>query len=274
MQQGKQKFSSQEAKLLIQGDLEQASTNQLTVAEWLEIIKNNVGLLVEKEVGSYEFAHLSFQEYFVAVELKKLIQANPDNEDILIQNFLNSSWAETIRLYAAQSEDNTKIIKFALHHNTIASLSLAYDCLQEGGKQKVDKQTQNQLETILVSGLESGEPEIAKIAAQVSLSRRLNRLLVIDNNTSIDRNYINCAEYRLFVDEQLNSQSHFASGSATRPITGISYQNAIGFCTWLNSNASSLINGNGDAENIYYYRLPTMPESQEIGAIQTSQQLE
>ena len=107
------------------------------------------------------------QRYLAAVELKKLIQADKNQENILIQHFLNSSWAETIRLYAAQSQDNTKLVQCALQAPTVASWSLAYDCLQEGGKQKVDKQTQNQLETILVSGLESGEPEIAKTRSHV-----------------------------------------------------------------------------------------------------------
>ncbi len=274
MERGTQKFDSPAAKLLIQEDLEKASTNQMTVEEWLEMIKNNVGLIVEKEIGSYEFAHLSFQEYLAAVELKKLIQADKDRENILIQNIPNSNWAETIRLYAAQSEDNTKIIQVALQNSTVASLSLAYDCLQEGGKQKVDRETQRQLEQRLVSGLESSEPEITKMAAQVSLSRRLNRLLVIDDNISIDRSYINCAEYQLFVDEQLNSQFRFQSGSAVRPITGISYENAIGFCTWLNGSGSCFISNNGNAENIYYYRLPTVQETQEIAATQASQQLE
>jgi predicted NACHT family NTPase len=67
-----------------------------------------IGLLVHKE-QYYQFAHLSFQEYLAACQIKKSNQ-----ESLLIKQIANSSfanskwWEETILLYAAQSEEATK----------------------------------------------------------------------------------------------------------------------------------------------------------------------
>ncbi len=266
MIRGTQKFTAKESKLLIKETLEKAPNNKLTVEEWLEVIKNDVGLIVEKETGSYEFAHLSFQEYLAAVQVKASNQ-----ENILIQNFQNSTWAETIRLYAALS-DTTQLIECAIQNRSITSLSLAYDCWKEG--KYTEPQTQTALEEMLESGLESSQPDIAKMAAQVKLSRRLNNLYDIDDNVAIDCTYITHAEYQLFIDQQLSSQTHFSSGNAQRPIINVTYQNALKFCAWLNlstispanNNARLVGNNSNNIQNDYYYRLPTENEVKNISA--------
>ncbi|MEA5595700.1 SUMF1/EgtB/PvdO family nonheme iron enzyme [Rivularia sp. UHCC 0363] len=251
MKRGTQKFTAQESKSLIQEILEKAPSNKLTVEEWLEVIKNDVGLIVEKETGSYEFAHLSFQEYLAAV------QVNASNQErILIDNFQNSTWAETIRLYAALS-DTTQLIEFALQNRNIASLSLAYDCWKEG--KSIELETQTKLENMLESGLKSSEPDIAKMAAQVKLSRRLNNLYDINDNVAIDCTYITYAEYQLFINEQLNLRTNFSSNDAQKPIIDVTYQDALKFCAWLNLNSTFLINN-------YYYRLPIENEVRSISA--------
>ncbi|NJL64236.1 MAG: hypothetical protein HC903_23440 [Methylacidiphilales bacterium] len=76
---------------------------------FIKHIRDDCGLLVEKEIGIYEFAHLSFQEYLSAVEIKESNQ-----EDILIGNINNSWWAETIRLYAAVN-DATNLIQAVIN---------------------------------------------------------------------------------------------------------------------------------------------------------------
>nr|MDJ0595885.1 SUMF1/EgtB/PvdO family nonheme iron enzyme [Pleurocapsa sp. MO_226.B13] len=165
------------------------------------------------------------------------------------------------RLYAAQS-DATNLIQKAIENPTVNSLTLALDCLQES--LKVEPAIREQLEEMLEAGLESPEPEVAKLAAEVRLSRRLSSLFEIDENLEIDPSYITCAEYQLFVDQQLNSGERFQAGSAKRPITGISWENALGFCAWLSSKAQSDAVGND--ESVYYYRLPTATEAQNYPA--------
>lgn len=266
MRRKTREFTLSQGQELIQAELERVAGSLLTPFQFLKQIKEVSGLLVERELGVYEFAHLSFQEYLAAAQVKELQQDN-----LLTENLQDPWWAETIRLYAAQS-DASNLIRQALVKPTVNSLTLALDCLQEC--LKVEPAIREQLEEMLEAGLESSDLQIAELAAEVKLSRRLNNLFKIDENLEIDTDYITCAEYQLFVNEWLNSQFHFQPGSAKRPITGISYQYAIQFCTWLNANASSFISNNGDTEDVYYYRLPTFQETQEIAARQESQQLE
>ncbi len=157
-------FIPSEGKLLIQNKLTTV-TNQIESEEFLKQIETVSGLLVEKEQGVYEFAHLSFQEYLAAAQIKELSQ-----ENLLIDNFHDSWWAETIRLYAAQS-NSTNLILEALKNQTVDSLTLAYDFLQEG--LSVTQDVRQELERILEEGLNSTDPEIANLAAQVRLARRL-----------------------------------------------------------------------------------------------------
>ncbi|MEM9274318.1 MAG: NACHT domain-containing protein [Cyanobacteria bacterium P01_F01_bin.143] len=122
-------------------------TIKISLEVFIQQIKNVCGLIVEKELGIYEFAHLSFQEYLAAVEIK-----DSNQEKILINNLNDSWWHETIRLYVAQS-DATNIILAALETPTIDTMALAYDCLDEG--LSVDAEVRAELETMLEDDLEN-----------------------------------------------------------------------------------------------------------------------
>ncbi|MDJ0597026.1 MAG: NACHT domain-containing protein, partial [Pleurocapsa sp. MO_226.B13] len=111
---------------LIDDELKSVASNSLTAAEFLIQMKEVSGLLVERELGVYEFAHLSFQEYLAAAQVRALQQDN-----LLTENLQDPWWAETIRLYAAQS-DASNLITAALSENTVAALKLALDCQEEG----------------------------------------------------------------------------------------------------------------------------------------------
>ncbi len=256
MERETRSFDRAEVVELIYHQLATVDEN-LTPELFLAEIKDVCGLLVEKQLGIYEFAHLSFQEYLAAAQVKKI-----QRENILIDNFANSWWAETIRLYASQG-DATRLIEKALNNSDVYSLTLAYDCLEEG--LEINPDVRERLEDILERGLESSDPSIFKIAAEVKLSRRLRNLLVIDEDRSIDQSFITCAEYQLFVNEWLNSGEHFQPESAQRPIICISYQNALKFCVWL-TKTYSLALGNQESDEDYYYRLPTPTEVQNYPA--------
>lgn len=125
----------------------QKVTIEMTPEAFIELIKDVCGLIIEKELGIYEFAHLSFQEYLAAVEITK-----SGREQILINNLQNSWWHETIRLYVAQN-DATNIIQAALKVSTVDSMALAYDCLEES--LSVDTEVREELENRLEMDLES-----------------------------------------------------------------------------------------------------------------------
>ena len=57
----------------------QKVTREMTPQDFIELIKDVCGLLIEKGLGVYEFAHLSFQEYLAAVEI-----TTSNQEQILI----------------------------------------------------------------------------------------------------------------------------------------------------------------------------------------------
>lgn len=136
---------------IIQNRLASVSSNASTSTEFLKEIREVSGLLIAKEEGTYEFAHLSFQEYLASVEIRKsnnlqqlLIKALQDSQQL-------SWWSETIRLYAAQG-DSSGIIRAAIQASTADALALAFDCLEEG--ERVDPGVRQELETLLDQGLE------------------------------------------------------------------------------------------------------------------------
>ena len=154
MQGETREFTLPEGSAFIQKKLAKVAGNELTPEVFLKQVKEVSGLLVERELGSYEFAHLSFQEYLAAAEIKELQQ-----ESLLIEKIQDSWWAETLRLYAAQS-DATKLIQTVLEAPTVNALVLALDLRQEG--LEIDSEIREELEAMLEAGLESPDPHLAQ----------------------------------------------------------------------------------------------------------------
>ncbi|MDX2215546.1 MAG: NACHT domain-containing protein [Oculatellaceae cyanobacterium bins.114] len=235
-------FTLLQASLLIQEKLTAVTGNTLYPELFLQQVEHVSGLIVEKQPGVYEFAHKSFQEYLASVQIKEMNQ-----EFVLIRNIDEPWWEETIRLYAAQG-DATYLIQTALSRDTIASLTLAYECLEEA--LSVHPMIRQYLEDTLEKGLESLNPVRFKLAVEVKLARRLRQLLPIDEHLEIDREYITCAEYQLFMDESLKAgetyqpshweSSRFAPGEAQKPITGVRVNDAEEFCNWLTQRSNNL----------------------------------
>ena len=97
--------------------------------QWVEQIVEVSELLVEKTNRVYEFAHLSFQEFFAAAEIKDL-----ERDFILFENFEETEWRETILLYSAQVKP-TSLVKEACRRNNLYALQLGYDCIRESPHQ-------------------------------------------------------------------------------------------------------------------------------------------
>jgi predicted NACHT family NTPase len=235
MKQNTREFTPALGAQLIQAKLRSIMGKKADATQFLKQIENTTGLLAEREQGVYEFAHKSFQEYLAAVELTDSTQA-----DILTEKIQDAWWDETIRLYAAQT-DATHLVKAALQNPTITSLTLAYDCVEEG--LSIEPEVRQALETKLDVGLESPDSDLFKLTAEVKLARRLNRLIRIDEKTEIDNSLITCAEYQLFIEEKRNNRENrqpdhwrsyqFPQGDAAKPILGVRASDAEEFCQWL-----------------------------------------
>jgi len=243
-------FNPTQGEELIAEELEKIACGALNSAQFLKQIKEVSGLLVERELGVYDFAHLSFQEYLAAAQVKELQQDN-----ILTENIQDPWWTETIRLYAAQS-DASNLINVALEENTVEALILALDCEEEA--LRIQPEVRQQLTDKLDKGLESYEPEVFNLAVEVKLTKRLSQFLRIDEEQEIDTSNITWAEYQLFVNELGKSEPEFPGIKAKQPAIVEDWQDALDFCEWL-SNKSNLM-ANGLSEEKCYYRLPKQAE--------------
>jgi energy-coupling factor transporter ATP-binding protein EcfA2 len=98
--------------------------------EFLKQLQAVDALIAKEREGDYEFAHLSFQEYLAAVEVKETKQ-----EQIFLEALHDpkklSWWAETMRLYAAQT-DASELVNAILQEPNLEKLLLAWDFCQQG----------------------------------------------------------------------------------------------------------------------------------------------
>jgi energy-coupling factor transporter ATP-binding protein EcfA2 len=232
---------------------------QMSVTDFLKLVENVSGLLLERESGIYSFAHLTFQEYLAAMYIREKRLVN-----ILITYVSDIWWQESIRLYCAMA-DATPIIEACLVDNppSIPALILAFDCQKDA--LTLQAQSKAHLETILSQGMEDTDTQRQHIAAEVLLARRLRQMVYLKENIFIDTSLITCAEYQLFLDEQrgqrkYNQPDHwqsyrFSPGQGSFPVTGIRSSDAVAFCDWLT----------GREAGSWYYRLPFIGELKQIG---------
>jgi predicted NACHT family NTPase len=165
MKRQTQQFTLLTGSKIIQEQLASVAGIKFKSEIFLKEVAQFTGFLVEETSGRYKFAHSSFQEYLAASQVKEL-----NEESLLIDNFFDDNWSETIRLYAAQS-DATNLIIEAIKKPSVKGLKLAYYCLEEC--LSVQPEVREKLEEILVGNLESENEALRKLASDVLLARRL-----------------------------------------------------------------------------------------------------
>jgi energy-coupling factor transporter ATP-binding protein EcfA2 len=243
MLKGKRDIEAKEAEQVIAPHLALVST-ELNCADFLEIVQNTSGLLLERNPGIYGFAHLTFQEYLAAVYIRE-----ENLEHILVQRVSNSWWHETIRLYCALA-DATALIAACLTGNppSVQALSLALECQQEA--LKIHQSVRSQLDALLTQGIEDPDRERRRVVGEALLARRIQHMIHLEEETYIDTSLVNCAEYQVFLDEQLAHDtsydpdhwmtSAFPSGTGHAPVLGVRWADAMAFCEWLTVHESGL----------------------------------
>lgn len=221
---------------------------------FLKTIENSSGLLVEREVGVYSFAHLTFQEYLAAAHV---IDQKKEND--LVKLVDNSWWHETIRLYAAQS-DATNVIKACLasRNPSIPALTLAMECLEEAREVRPEMRA---IFKRIADSVDHPSAEVRHTAAQVFLMLRLRRFVRVDEAKYVDTTLISNGEYQLFLEENREKRAYhqpdhwsdfaYKSGDGRRPVVGVRPDDAEAFCEWLTERETS---GNWE------FRLPLASE--------------
>ena len=256
MMRERREFCLETGSEVIAHALKAVAGEMVSPTAFLKHIQTVSGLLVEREDNSYQFAHLSFQEYLAAAQTKEIRK-----EDCLINHLENSWWHETIRLYAANN-DTTAIVEAALDQPSITSLMIAYDCLDESKslsptvRQRVDDISSN-----------TADPAMAKLTAEVKLARRLTRLLRIDEDIQIDQSYITQNEFQLFLQETAPAAATESLSAPCGPVAIASLERALQFWRWLNSwEPIELLASDQESVGCSYYRLPTLAEAEQIKA--------
>jgi hypothetical protein len=98
---------------------------EVSVPEFLEQVVQVSELLVEQEGKTYEFSHLSFQEYLAAVEIVRLKQ-----EETLYDKLELSAWKATILFYA-NLVNPTRLLREVMSRQ---QADLAYEILRENSR--------------------------------------------------------------------------------------------------------------------------------------------
>ncbi|MDJ1182357.1 GUN4 domain-containing protein [Roseofilum casamattae] len=116
----------------------QSFDSSVDVKEFIKQVVEVSELLVKRD-DDYQFSHLSFQGYLAAKEIIRIQQ-----EELLIQNWQESWWRETILLYAAQVNPNG-LLRALINVGTSEAVALAYDCIKETPR-KVDAEIEKELQ--------------------------------------------------------------------------------------------------------------------------------
>lgn len=241
-----------------------ANINEHITKNWfVNVVRDEHGLLVEAEAGQYEFTHKTFQEYLASVYVKdesklgdlisKLSGIAADEE----------WWEETIRLYAAQT-DATPLIEKCLEQDPmpIPILRLASHLLAEALEMK--REIRAKLETTLRNAAEGEDMERRVLSVAAQLSTRTRFMVRLSPETAIDDTLVTNVEYQLFLDEMAQigrffypdhwDDIQFPKGRAFGVAAGIRPSDALEFCQWITKF---------DVEPTKY-RLPTKKEAETI----------
>jgi len=264
MLRGELTITREQAEMLIAASLTEVDPT-LPPRKFLDLVETRSGLLREKELGVYGFAHKAFQEYLAAV----YIGGERGNVQELVDRIGDDWWHETILLYCAQN-DATPLIEACLAGSSpsISMLRLALECRNEAQRMKLG--TRTRLDRLISQEAADQDPISRQDLAEALLGNRLsdNQLVPLSEaeDAFVSPSLINCIEYQLFLDEQQGDDAeqgsapdhwkdiHFPPGYGQYPVLGIRPSDATSFCTWLTDRE----------RNPWRYRLPKSDELQEI----------
>jgi len=208
---------------------------------FLDYACHRSGLLTEHRHGHYAFAHLTLQEYLAAA----LVPDHHTRRQHLVQNVSDPWWRETTLLWAANA-DASSVVEACLAENTVASLSLAYDCV--GQARELDSELRDRLDRILDAAPASSEQ--ARLLDGVAATRALHESHLLDGGSRL------CAR-PLSRDLWNRYAAHTGlpalPPSGTESATGLRPVDIHGFLSWLN----------GLFTDGTTYRLPTLDEARQ-----------
>ncbi len=201
--------------------------------DFLEMVRNSSGLLLERERGAYSFGHKNLQEYLAAAH----VRANRLERDLAA--FTEEEWwYETIRLYVAEA-DATPILEGCLRHvpPSLPALTLLVECIREA--QKVDRAWPATIASLITSS----DPEHGRIYGEAMCVIRRRGMAGIDELHAVDSRFVTNAEYQVFLDEvpaRANdfrpdhwTSPRFSEGEGSSPVTVSRNSQVEAFGEWM-----------------------------------------
>ena len=206
-------------------------SRDIAAAEFLTLVRNN-GLLVERENGSYAFAHLTFQEYLAAVYIHETPQAN-----LLASAVGDTWWRETILLYTAQA-DATDIVQACLNADTLPALALAFDCAATA--RSIAPEYRRKLGLLMTEEITTTDFARRRLLAGVAVVRQLHTAIPVERGGRVCTEPVARAVYELFLGETQNDKRSWPPTAPAEPdlvaTTGPWSRDAISFIDWLNEH--------------------------------------
>ena len=265
MKENKRGFKVGFAKNIIQDSLLEASGRKdISTKAFLDEIEENSSLIVQREIGYYEFSHRSFQEYLTSLEIGRLNQIQ-----LLIDNLEEQGWSETIRLFAS-NHDPSPIVTSALALEKVSAIKIAYECLLTSKGHLMSPYVRQRIENWVEENINSKDSKLSACASEIKLLQRIDddSFEPINRNAAISHGVVTCCEYQIFVEECSNKERHyypdslrslqFSQINAQHNVSGIRLSDAQLFCQWLTDRY---------LEKGLSYRLPTLNEEKyAIGA--------
>ncbi|MFF1767078.1 NACHT domain-containing protein [Streptomyces sp. NPDC058249] len=203
------------------------------------------GLLVERELGVWAFAHFTLQEHLAAQHIRQ-----HQLTDVLTTGVNDDWWRETTLLYAAHADPST-IIEACLDSRATQALALAFDCADTAAE--LAPETARRLEDLRRRALqESTHSSTRWLMAAVTATRLLGESLRLGNDTMLCARPISREVYQLFTEDTGRCVgSPLLQSSADAAAVGIPQQDVAPFLQWLN----------GLLQGAATYRLPTANET-------------
>ncbi len=228
----------------------QRFAKDIPAQDFLDDVGSN-GLLVERENGVFAFAHLTFQEYLAAAYVR-----NNNLVGTLTQKVDHAWWRETILLYAAEFKAD-EIVEACLAHDTVTTLSLAIECVDQDSD--IAPELRERVELFLDSiATRELEPERWRLRAGVAVNRYLRDVLRTRDGSRVCANPISSEIYQLFEQDTDYPKPDALCGNgvtAKHAVVGVRGRDALAFVDWVN----------GMFDNQTSYQLITVDQIRDVG---------
>jgi len=198
-------------------------------SEFVEIIRDECGLLLEYEPQQYCFAHLTFQEFLAATQIREANEVA-----ILTESIDDEWWRETTLLFVAQADADGVVAACLKGSNPVPGrLELAANCADEA--RQLDSNLREELEHLLLPEQSVDDSDRRAVAAKVALSRTMQRSIRVGEDAWLGRAPISWTEFAFFRQYEVDAVGlppNRPLKGPGEPIVGINSFEAQDFAAW------------------------------------------